>query len=245
VKKITKSDEPDGLKVFREANPQGLWDDFDEGNVVSYDQLRKTLLDDQHGLCAYCEINLILNLDENYPRDFRVEHFHPKEDKATAKNWGLDWQNLLAVCHGGQVSSAGIDRHTYPDVSCDVPKQGKLLDDIIINPLLHLKNQTQLFNINSGTGELYIHHRCPPDLSSRAANTLQEDYLNLNAKRLCDFRLEQIQTIQDHLSEHTIETILTVFLQPNQPFFSTVRAYFDKAAEQHLSQIGYFDEAAT
>jgi uncharacterized protein (TIGR02646 family) len=240
MKKIIKSGEPEGLRVYREAQPQGLWEEFDDGNAANYNQVRQALFADQHGLCAYCEIDLIFNLDKNFPRDFRVEHFHPKEDKSTNHNWELDWQNLLAVCHGGQMIHAGKDRFSKP-YTCDVPKHDKLLDDVIINPLLMLNSQTQLFNINSRTGELYVHHRCPSALISRASNTIQE--LNLNAVRLCNFRLEQITVIEDFMQQSTIESLLAVFLQPNQAFFSTIRAFFGQAAENHLKQIGYFEEA--
>ena len=94
MKHCDKSLEPDCLKDFRNGNQNSTWDEFRNHNGgKNYRDLRNTLVRDQGGLCAYCELNL---RQENQ----QVSHFHPKSDNAV-RNWALEWSNLWLSCKGG------------------------------------------------------------------------------------------------------------------------------------------------
>ena len=103
MKRIFKSPQaPEGLRKFAEENPYETWERFRRANRRGYREVKKQLLKDQHGLCAYCEINITFADEEGEVDDFRVEHFYPKSETDFAvHNYHLDWQNLLGVCQGG------------------------------------------------------------------------------------------------------------------------------------------------
>ncbi len=139
MKNIVKGPEPEPLSKYRADNPHGTWDKKGQPRFrkskTRYQAVTSKLKMDQGNLCAYCEISLLEDADP-VREDRRVEHFHPKSDTSNDHNWALDWNNLLATCHGGDSPQvADTNRYTHPDVSCDIPKQDKNLDEIILNPL--------------------------------------------------------------------------------------------------------------
>ncbi len=208
----------------------------------------------QGGICAYCEIDL-KEKDSQGEADFRVEHFHPKSDDTTSHNWHLDWQNLLGCCHGGSqrnVTDAGT-RFTSPDNSCDVPKDNKNFDGIILNPL-QLPAFPALFSCNRSSGELTVNaNSCARAgiASEQAQNTITE--LRLNATRLTRLRKAAL----DHLNTQMrlrLQTGIDIGMARQQlaqaqlrkdgkqhwpAFFSSIRSYLGHEAEQHLLQSGY------
>ena len=93
-------------------------------NKQHYRQRLQDLTDLQHGLCGYCEIDLMEN-------DRQVEHViplsHPVEGKARA----LDAANLIACCRGGAAEDADaredLERASFPvgtEMSCGQAKGG-------------------------------------------------------------------------------------------------------------------------
>ena len=205
MKNIQKGPEPDLLKTYRENNPAGTWDkqgqpQFKRSNS-RYQAVIKQLKLDQGNLCAYCEIDL---LEDPNPacEDKRVEHFHPKSDTSGDHNWALDWNNLLATCHGGKVSQvADSDRYTYPDVSCDIPKENKNLDGIILNPL-KLPPFPLIFEFGTDDSSICVDKAACKRSSIdpvKAQNTIDE--LNLDAPRLRKFRRELLDTLTSKLLE--------------------------------------------
>jgi uncharacterized protein (TIGR02646 family) len=66
--------------------------DYDDGSA--YRELLLALLDVQHGLCGYCEIDLANN-------DRQVEHIIPRSDPASGAAHTLDHANMVACCKGG------------------------------------------------------------------------------------------------------------------------------------------------
>jgi uncharacterized protein (TIGR02646 family) len=83
------------------------------------------LVEQQHGLCAYCEIVLAAD-------DTRVEHFVPQSDPSSGAALALDHRNLMAVCMGGTNANFGPEalkpdptRYLDPvraNMSCDAAK---------------------------------------------------------------------------------------------------------------------------
>ncbi|MGZ8175194.1 MULTISPECIES: retron Ec78 anti-phage system effector HNH endonuclease PtuB [Methylobacter] len=253
MKKVQKGAEPDKLMQYRQLRPANTWKQCakDKDRKV---QIQNQLKLDQGGLCAYCEIDL-KPADGNDAADLRVEHFHPKTDASTQHNWHLDWQNLLACCHGGSRSDV-VDsgsRHTSPDHSCDVPKANNDWDDIILNPL-HLPASLCLFKFNRADGSISVniaHCQQAGVDESKAQATI--DMLRLDSTRLRNLRERVLNNLNEQLRNmmltgYTAEearmrltkTELKKDDHGNWPaFFSAIRSYLGSAAEQQLNTINY------
>ena len=123
----------------------GLADYLDrEGDAASWDRFRshqagaahRELLDTlqrvQHGLCGYCEIDLI-------ERDRQVEHVVPRNPRTDPRGTGtrvFDARNLIACCKGGTLASGGEERRRDPvkhNRSCGEAK-GNSSDPGLLDP---------------------------------------------------------------------------------------------------------------
>jgi len=256
MKKVPKGDEPIELLAYRNNNPQNSWNQFTKSNKRRKD-LQKHLLKDQGGLCAYCEIKLILLEDSPSTSDFRVEHFHPKSDESSAHNWHLDWMNILACCHGGSsrnVSDPSRFTENHAERSCDVPKANQLWDDEILNPLA-LPANISLFECKRSNGEISpINENCISEgVDVNHANASVER-LQLNANRLCHFRKKALNNLNETLQKMCLQGGLELEDARNKlakatlikdkdgrwpAFFSAIRSYLGSAAELHLKEIHY------
>lgn len=257
MKRVYKSPkEPEALRRYRLAHPDETWEHFRRRTGDGYKQIKRQILEDQHGLCAYCEISIKHAEHEGEVDDFRVEHFYPKRSSMEAgHNYHLDWRNLLGVCHGGSQPDVPDSEWRYSekkyDRSCDVPKGGKDISDLILNPL-KIPVDRRIFLYKEHTGQMLVDRlTCPKYLRRKAKRTIRE--LNLNAPRLMRMRLEVIQTLQDTISEYLsqgyeLEDILDIlaanYLLPNKenqclPFFSVIRWYLGDAAEKVLKKRSY------
>ena len=79
MKRVQKSpEEPELLTRYRQRYPRDTWDKFHHRSRDGYRQVKRQILQDQHGLCAYCEINIKLTDEEARVDDLRVAHFHHK-----------------------------------------------------------------------------------------------------------------------------------------------------------------------
>ena len=258
MKRVYKSaQEPEALKKYRTLHPEGTWERF-RHRSESYRQVKRQILQDQHGLCAYCEISIKLAEEAGEVDDFRVEHFFPKgATKKHGHNYHLDWRNLLGVCHGG--SQPGVPDPDWRfskrkrDRSCDVPKGGKEITDIILNPL-KIPGNVRLFRYAEHNGRMYVDEEtCPKRLQRKAKSTIRE--LNLNAPRLMRMRLEVIATLEDAIAEavgqgqeleEAVEMLAESSLLPGPngqclPFFSVIRWFLGEAADKVIrSRDKYF-----
>lgn len=252
MKKILKGQEPPELQNYSTINPSNSWKQF-RANARRRDSVQRQLITDQSGICAYCEINLKA-ADSTGVADLRVEHFHPKSDPSGTKNWHLDWQNLLAVCHGGSRSDVvdAVTRFT-PLHSCDVPKADNDWDAIILNPL-KLPSDYHLFKFDRSTGGMQVNE---PNCTAAAVDITKAkatvDNLQLDGPRLRKLRKPALDALNDQLRtmvdngaslEDARQRLAAVFLKKdaNQhwpAFFSAIRDYLGNAAELQLKNTGY------
>ncbi len=250
-----RAEEPERLKTYRQRFPDGTWEAFRHSRA-NYQAVKRAILEDQHGLCAYCEIAIQEALRPGQVDDFRVEHFYPKSaSKPGAHNFHLDWRNMLGVCHGGSQPNVGdADWRFSPeqrDRSCDVLKGNKEIEGRILNPLL-LPARARIFRYNFYDGAMAVDEKtCPPELIRPAQNTIAE--LNLNCSRLKRMRLEVIRTLFDDevhyidqgMDPEEVHRLLAEeWLQPDEegnclPFFSVMRFYLGAAAEEVLARRDY------
>jgi uncharacterized protein (TIGR02646 family) len=244
------------LSAFILANPTGTWEelrnDNTRGSAHIYNGCLHQTLTDQHGLCAYCE----QEISQEDALHRRIEHFHPKSDTVTGHNWALDWNNLLAVCDGGD-RSADEERINYPlpgNSHCDASKGGKT--DFILNPL-DVPAFPNLFTYQKDTGKLM------PDAEACAGveipgNTYEGtaalvsktiDILNLNCaclnkKRNEEFiRVEQFKKILRERriprEKWDVELCRRYFHKKWPKFFTMLRCCLGQTAEDYLTSINY------
>jgi uncharacterized protein (TIGR02646 family) len=257
MKRVQKCPEEPGLLTrYRQRYPRDTWDKFHHRSRDGYRQVKRQILQDQHGLCAYCEINIKLTAEEDRVDDFRVEHFHPKVGTENEeRNYHLEWKNMLGVCHGGsqpRVAEAGYRfSKAKEDRSCDVPKGGKSINAEILNPL-QIPAKEMLFCFDSFSGAMSVdEERCPEMLRKKACNTIVE--LNLNAPRLKRLRKAVIEVMQEQVTELTgqgvpideaMDQLARELLIPNSDnnylaFFTTMRWFLGEAAENLLREREY------
>lgn len=260
MKRINNTPGPNDLTIFAEHNPDAKWDpDFkDSRGGEDYQTLRKQILDDQGGLCAYCEIE-ITNLPSHKQR---VEHFHSKSDSSNPeKNWALDWQNVIGVCIGGDDSDKNL--HPLPkNLSCDSHKnhlinKGKFSEaseGYLLNPL-NIPASPCLFKFDKATCELKPNADACQQVEikdNRMENTqalVQHtiDVLNLNCDRLIQDRRKLlnaynrlIATARKKHDKQCFRKIATHWFQKKWPsFFTTRRLILGKHAETSLELINY------
>ncbi|UMR31058.1 TIGR02646 family protein [Massilia sp. MB5] len=253
MKKLNKSLAPESLSAYLRDNPNDTWDQLRNNGREVYDDVKKQLRVDQHGLCAYCEIDLVegngVGLD-----DFRVEHFYPKSPHNPPPNRNLEWNNLLGVCTGG--NSKGIcvsERFSSPDHSCDVPKGNHDWTNLILNPLVDIPTFPRLFQFDDSTGEMQVDMAsCPPGLISKASESISRLRLNSCARLLRDRKavIDGLRAqVQDSLSAgEEMDALMTDLAKAHLPnldnqswpaFFTCIRWFFGPAAEQLLTAIAY------
>lgn len=260
MKKITKTAVvPPALCNYTANNPDGQWEEFRNNDRNGVDQVEATLRADQRGICVYCENNLAKFHGQGLD-DFRVEHFHPKNRPPNPPpNWALDWQNLLAVCTGGNALGIGAPAlFTSPDHSCDVPKGKKNLTGTILNPLTDIPPFPPLFEYDEDGG-MAVSAQCPGHLKTKAEASIRELRLSPAADRqtpnprLKRFRKVVIDSLREQLnkdleggmSESSATAALAQVYFPSPPnsewpsFFGCIRWYLGPSAEVQLQAIGY------
>lgn len=269
MKRVRKGNEPSTLEAYREAAPQSSWeqmknDPHHEGRQA-YQDCRKDSIQDQGGLCAYCEIDI----RDNNPLTCRVEHFHPKSDTSTPHNWALDWQNMLGVCNGGSNPHIAADGFVLPPIaenlSCDAHKdrmiQSKQLaeqcEGWLLNPL-HMQAFPSLFRLNKSTGFLSPNTAAcaaHPPWPNNQHESLEElvrhtiDMLNLNCDRLAQQRLRVIRDIENNKKsqrsqgfspQQGMSNLAGRYFRITWPgFFTTIRLFLGEAAEAHLQSLHF------
>jgi len=263
MKTINKGVEPNRLGVFRAANPDALWEKDKKNKELigetfrccgaRYQETQQQLRTEQGNLCAYCEQDLLSGTNGALD-DCRIEHFHPKSKREVGEpNWGLEWGNLLAVCCGGNQSKViepdkrfDTNRENY---SCDVPKDDKILDTIIFNPL-NLPHDN-IWKFSRTTGQMDVNESACEVQGldvEKARNTIEE--LNLNSSRLMRARKVILEDLNIRITERvrlgqTIEqarsSLAASVLRKNRAgdwpsFFSATRFYLGQQAEIVLEQ---------
>ena len=120
MKRVYKSPAtPERLRSYVKAFPDETWEHFRRRNRRGYREVKQQLLQDQHGLCAYCEISIKLAEFEDNVDDFRVEHFFPKVATQLEKhNYHLDWPNRILQYELLMILSFTIGEEIISSISC-------------------------------------------------------------------------------------------------------------------------------
>lgn len=271
MKTIAKSQPPNELTAFAAQFPDAAWDpDFRDyavpPNVAGHDYktIKRRLVADQGGLCAYCE-RPIGNLGPNLQR---VEHYHPKSDiSVSGINWGLCWTNVIAVCTGGE----NDDRQVYPlpkNLSCDAHKNhwiGKLnpTPAAMLALLAGLQNPLTLiplpcpFGFDRLTGKLTVDTATCNAIDAvlgfvagvtfTSIDATINTALNLNCDRLCTDRLQvliqynqEVEKARKLRDRNYSQKIAAKWFGSKWPsYFTTRRILLGQVAETHLQTLAY------
>jgi uncharacterized protein (TIGR02646 family) len=245
VKNVLKSPEPEELKNYKKrfSSQFKRWNDLKK-NRETLNAIRDTLVSDQKGICAYCEMSL-------HENNRSVEHFIPCRESTKENNHDLDWQNMLAIClpPGGMKDDDLENPQLLKDLPCCGQKKGGFIPDIrLLNPL-NLPT-LRLFKFSSKDGEIR-----PDEIACLKAGIPIEnvqftiDTLELNVQRLKDQRLVVIDEINKELDDESIdindleEKVAAEYFGYSTdnlpPFFTTLRWVLGAGAERHLINISY------
>ena len=107
---------------FRIQSPEEAAVAFDSLTKRIKDLIRDSLIEEQHGLCAYC-MKRIEKSDPDKMAATTIEHYKPKSKYFDLT---LDYKNMLAVCSGGRGKDKG-----KKCLCCDASKGDR---EIKINP---------------------------------------------------------------------------------------------------------------
>ncbi|MTJ11901.1 TIGR02646 family protein, partial [Anabaena sp. UHCC 0187] len=195
MKNVIKSPEIEELKNYRNrfSSQFKKWKDLKK-NRDTLNAIRDTLVSDQKGLCAYCEMSL-------HENNRSVEHFIPCNQSTKENNHDLDWQNMLAIClpPGGLKDDDLENPQLLKDSPCCGQKKGGFIPDSrLLNPL-NLPT-LRLFKFSSKDGEI----RPDEDACDKSGIPIENvqftiDTLELNVQRLKDQRLVVIDEINKEL----------------------------------------------
>ena len=114
MRTIVKLPEPDFWSEYRRRNPNIRYSDLDcseEGRDLRK-KIREYMIDNQHGLCAYC----CREIDDKHSLN---EHIAPQQQYPDRT---MDYENLVACCNAD------------PD-TCEKRKKNKYDPDLFISPL--------------------------------------------------------------------------------------------------------------
>ena len=226
------------------------WEGFRDHNAsVSYNELIEKLIDVQHGLCGYCEINLT----ELYRQ---IEHVIPRGDPQHGASREVDITNMIACCKGGtspvfasSERSRDEDRYLEPvknNMSCGQAK-GDCNDAGFLDPrkLPALPSLTKVLV----DGRIEVDEdACESENIPAARVTRTIEILNLNAERLRLAREKQWNNLEeeaDQISDPDDSDIMEAWIRsvliPDDAgrlvsFFTTTRSYFGPLAERVLEQ---------
>lgn len=240
---------PQGLARYLHAEYDNRsWEGFrDYKTGDAYRELVDSLVDVQHGLCGYCEIDLSC-------LDRQVEHVVPRSDRNRGPARALDHTNMIACCTGGTSRNLfGPDAYDDEDrffsppsrnISCGQAK-GNDSHAGFLDPRV-LPGFPSLMRVRFG-GRIE-----PDEMACKGSGFTAEDVsktieiLGLNVERLRLAREKHWNALNDSWNQHledfaVMEAAARSELLPNEHgqltrFFSTNRAYFESYGEGVLAE---------
>ena len=252
MKRIRERNKPTpGLaKYLAAVGDNANWEGFRDHNAgASYSELIEKLIDVQHGLCGYCEINLT-------ELDRQIEHAIPRRDPQQGASKEVDITNMIACCKGGtspvfasSERSSDEDRYLEPvkdNMSCGQAKED-LNDADFLEPrkLPALPSLTKVLV----DGRIEVDEKaCESEGIPTARVTRTIEMLNLNAERLRLAREKQWNNLEEEADQiddpddsDIMDAWIRSVLMPDDAgrlisFFTTTRSYLGPLAERVLKQ---------
>lgn len=241
---------PGLAEYLNSAGANANWNVFrDHNQGTSYKELIEKLIDVQHGLCGYCEINLT-------EIDRQIEHITPRNDPQQGAAREVDVTNMIACCKGGTSSvyapserSSDEDRYREPvkdNMSCGQAKGDRNEVDFLDPRKLPILPSLTKVLVN---GEIEVDEKACKSEGIPAARVKRTiEILNLNAKRLQLARAKQWNDLEEEAEQldglddpDKMKAWIRDVLIPDEneqltPFFTTNRSYFGPLSELILAQ---------
>ncbi|MDO8845441.1 retron system putative HNH endonuclease [Methylicorpusculum sp.] len=168
MRTIRKNTEPTSLTVHR----QSPYSDYD--NYRDKDVLRQSLVEEQRGLCCYCQSRIHPNISS-----MKIEHWECQDNYPGRQ---LDYQNLLGACLGGK---GRTKREQY----CDTRKDNDDLCFCLTDPAHPIERQIRFL----GNGEITSDN-------VNIKNAIN-DILNLNRDQLVTNRRAVLDAFKQRLGK--------------------------------------------
>ena len=197
-------------------NEPNNWEAFSENQELSQckKDLHQHLLDEQSGLCVYCERGIATRLDSH------VEHVYPKSSYPAK---AFDYGNLVASCNGDSCSVDEKKAYKPENVhSCGHRKSDLLKSTLFLSPLEH-EDISDYFEYNKTSCAITASNKNP----SKASYTI--DLLNLDNSRLNNVRANARTALVKSLKNygaHQKKLKARLLLSKDRPFISFLRYNF-------------------
>ena len=204
-----------------------------------YQELAEKLAGLQHGLCGYCEVNLLKN-------DRQVEHVVPQSDPIQGAALALDAANMIACCRGGASDDSEVrkDHERSGYKSCSLAKGGKSAPEFVDpRTLPELPSLTRVRldgRIEADAGACRTAERSARDVEKTI------EILGLNTPRLQRARKDYWGNLQRMMTSYQRDSkAMKVWAQTTllpgkngnlRKFFTTSRSYFGELSEVILAE---------
>ena len=243
MKRIRRVEQPTpGLAEYRSVEWESpSWDGFrSHRSGAAYRELRTALVENQRGLCCYCEIDLV-------SAGVQIEHVRPRSAAVSDPGGELGIGNLLASCYGGTKRSPRPQVYSPPvgsNRSCG-PAKGGASNPAFLDPR-DSPASPSLYRVDP-------EGRITPDADacaavgvpvSRVAASIR--LVGLDVGRLRRARVAVRRDLLrlsagDEDDSATVEEVARQVLSPDTDgrlleFFTTARSYFGDAAEAVLAE---------
>ena len=236
-------------EYFNQLSDESNWDkfrDYDDG--AAYKQLLQALIEIQHGLCDYCELDLKCN-------DRQIEHLIPRSHPVSGAAHALDYTNIIACCQGGTASSFFGPDSRCPDEERFLrpardslswgQSKGDEVDPRFLDPR-ELPSAPPLFQVRDDGKIVADKDACMDAGVSVCSVNRTIEILGLNVRRLRRSRADHWSDLRSGLEQYPdypemADQEARAALLPNkdgalQRFFTTSRSYFAPFSEKILAE---------
>ena len=183
---ITKGTPPDFFEEEKERvslTSESAWNEFQNPCKSSFTEY---LVEEQDGLCAYCECDLTLPVTgSSTPRSRHLEHIKPQSDYPESR---FSYENLVASCNGQLLVSERIKEGE----SCGHRKKNEY-GSWFLSPVNN-EHISQYFSYDSQDGDIVA---AETDRSEDAKKMI--NILNLNAPYLKNARLNSKDVLVEYM----------------------------------------------
>ncbi len=202
MKYIQKSiqNEPASLRKYRNSTPHPVV--YDGGNFDKQ-ALRKALLKEQGGICAYCMGHISLELNEQFKPKIEIEHYLSRELRPDLQ---LRYNNMIGVCNGLSVSHPENEKLHH----CDKTQgsEGKMNGQVMLKKLNPCSAECERLVKYTSGGEIL------PSIEDSEIEFDLNKVLNLNNKVLKNARMAILDNAkQKMIAERPIQQWNRAFLQ--------------------------------
>jgi len=237
---IQKKPEPSGLRNYKvekqRSGENPTWKEFSEAEEfkAAFDELRQSLLGEQHYICCYCQQTIWFKDEKTAKPLMKSEHFEPKGGKDAVLAKQLKYDNLLAACLG--------NTDTEQEKHCDSFKLDKVLQGIPNPSVGGRRNFKPLFkyDVRVNQKEVVV---LPIEENELVKHDI-ENVLNLNEQSLRSKRYSQWDSVWKLISNKNgemkirrIEQILEIYTPANQQEYKPFCDFIASWLKEHLKQL--------